>query len=329
LNPKIFKIISTVVVIALLGTLIYVKFFTPEDGMHLIVEVEDAASLEVDNAVTCRGFIVGRIAEMQLKSDFSGKIIIDVHLNKADLALPKTATYASITDADLLGTKQLEISYDYLCEGDCLQNYDTLKGTLGSYFDRELEELQPFFNRTAATFEGVDTFVQNWKRRASSDYEIQSELAAKQLKEMTKNFKQATERATVLTEKSSKSYARIKKNSTIVLTNFEQADAKLIQQNLEILQRKVDEFDLTNTKKMSAAALKDLEVTTKQLAVTKELLNTITGKMNVENGGSLAKILNDPRFQASDPNKSSKSIADYAALLEDIRLNPGKYTSIW
>jgi hypothetical protein len=45
-------------------------------------------------------------------------------------------------------------------------------------------------------------------------------------------------------------------------------------------------------------------------------------KLEAGNDGTLAKLLSDPRFQ-SDPSKKE---VDYAALLEDIRLNPSKYT---
>ena len=92
---------------------------------------------------------------------------------------------------------------------------------------------------------------------------------------------------------------------------------------------KLDEYgfgdqtvDFNKTADLAEVAVKDWNETLEKIELTKEILGALLKKLEAGNDGTLAKILNDPRFQSD----ASKEKVDYAALLEDIRLNPSKYT---
>jgi hypothetical protein len=317
------KILSSVITMAIIGIVAYFLFFTPDKGLHIIVEAENAAGLEPDNLVVSGGIQIGIIDKMQLKSDYSGRIIIDLKLSATELSIPKDKVRAVITDADLMGTKQLELVFKTNgCQGNCLSAYDTIYSTLGSYFDDELDDLAPLMTLVTETYETLNTVVKNWKQENFGDYDTKLREAERQIKEMTANFISATDQSVALVEKSTAAYNRIAAEVTPIYETFQGEEVVLIQENIKTITTNFETVDFDKTADLAKIAVKDWNGTLENIELTKEILGAILKKLEAGNDGTLAKLLSDPRFQ-SDPSKKE---VDYAALLEDIRLNPSKYT---
>lgn len=327
-NRTIQKIISGVIVTALLGWLVYALFLKKEEGMNIIVESELVAGLEPENAVTANGLNVGTVKSMRLKQDFSGKVLINLFLTQLDLNIDKDSVVAVITDADLMGTKQLNLVFQKGNCKNCLVNNDTIYSELGSYFDKEISELEPMMQLIKNTYETLDTAVKSWKEQNLGDYNAKARQAERQIKEMMANFDVAVTSGKKLASKSTTTFGRISKDAEVVMANFESENIKTIQANVATIQANMDKADFEKTSKNVENAMAQWNSTLESIDKTKEIYTAILKKLETGSTGSLAKILNDPRFQG-DPNNTEPLNLNYANLLEDIRLHPEKYTYLF
>lgn len=296
--------------------------------MHVIIEADSVAGLEPDNMVTTQGLIVGLVESMQLKNDFSGKVIIDIVLTNPDVSIPKDSVIAVITDADLMGTKQINLVYQGNGCSNCLGNYDTIYSDLGSYFDAEINELEPLMALIEQTYETLDTAVKSWKSENLGDYDARTRKAERDIKEMMENFKSAAKKTTRLIDNSSSSYERINENAMIVMNNFQEETLKEIQKNVAIIQENLAATDFKKTQQNINSTLETWKTTYSEIEQSQKLFELIAKKMEKGQTGSLAQILNDPRFQSANKNSGLIEL-DYSKLLQDIRNNPEKYTYLF
>lgn len=318
------KIISVVIAIALLGWLVYAVFLKQEEGMSIIVESQSVAGLEPENAVMANGFKVGTVKSMRLKQDFSGKVIINLLITKLDLKMQKDSVMAIITDTDLMGTKQLDLIFPKKKCTKCLENNDTIYSELGSYFDKEISELEPMMQLIQGTYETLDTVVKSWKQQNLGDYNAKARQAEKQIKEMIANFNSSVNSGKKLATKSTAALERISKDAEVVMANFEDENLKKIQTNIATIQANMDKADFEKTSKNVENAMTQWSSTLENITKTKEIFTAVVSKLEAGSKGSLAQILNDPRFQSNNSNEPLN--LNYSKLLEDIRLYPEKYT---
>lgn len=319
------KILGSVVTILLIVFGAYFLFFAPDKGLHIIVEAENAAGLERDNLVVTGGVQVGVVDKMQLKKDYSGKIIIDLRLTATDFSISREEVYAVITDADLMGTKQLELIFETKangCNGDCLEPYDTIYSRLGSYFDDEIDDLAPLMALITETYETLDTVVKGWKKENFGNYDTEVRRAERQIKGMIANFNAATSKSMALVERANNSYDKVVADVMPLYETFQGEEIKVIQKNVSTISTNFKAVDFEKTTVLAKGAVKDWNETLENIEVTKQVLAAILKKLEAGSDGTLAKILSDPRFQ---PDETTGEV-DYAKLLEDIRLNPSKYT---
>lgn len=325
-NRTIQKIITGVIITALLGWFVYAVFLKEEEGMTIIVESTSVAGLEPENAVTANGLKVGTIKSMRLKQDFSGKIIVNLFITQSNLKMQKDSVFAIITDSDLMGTKQLDLIFPEGVCTKCLVNNDTIYSELGSYFDREISELEPMMQLIQGTYETLDTAVKSWKQQNLGNYNAKARQAERQIKEMIANFNSAVNSGKSLATKSTAAFERISKDAEVVMANFEDENVKKIQTNIATIQANMDKADFDKTSKNVENAMTQWNSTLENITKTKELFTAVVAKLEAGSTGSLAQILNDPRFQSTADKTGTKGLIDYAKLLEDIRLNPEKYT---
>lgn len=326
-NSKIPQIVLTILIIGLSGLSVYFLFFKPESGLHVVIESDDVAGLETDNMVTSRGLTVGIVKAMRLKSDFSGKVIIDILLTNPDLKIPKDKVIARITDADIMGTKQINLVYEESDCTDCLSDYDTIYSDLGSFFDREMDELAPLMSVIEQTYETLDTTIKIWRRNNLGDNNASIRQAERDIKDMMQNFTDAGKSTTKLLESTSASYEQMSEDAAVIMSGIKAETINEIKSNLETFQKTVQEADFQKTQDNVAATLETWKATYAEIEQTKQILQSITAKLEKGQTGSLAQILNDPRFQSEE--STGELSLDYSKLLIDIRNNPEKYTYLF
>ena len=324
-NKTIQRIISGILVVGLLGWLGYSLFLKPKPGMNIVIESKFVAGLEPDNLVIANGLEVGRVKSMQLKQDFSGKVIVNILIKDENLRISKDGVKAVITDADLMGTKQLDLVFSSGECTNCLVNNDTIYSELGSYFDTEINELEPMMKLIEDTYSTLDTAVKSWRQQNLGDYNTKAREAERDIKEMIANFNSAMNDGTELMKKTTTSFERISKDAEVIMANFEEESLKEIKDNVAAIQVNIDKADFDKTAKSVENTMSKWNATLESITQTKELYTAVVKKLEAGSTGSLAQVLNDPRFQ-STTDTSSLTIADYAKRLEDIRLYPEKYT---
>lgn len=327
-NSKVQQIISAIFVIGLLGLLVYFLFLKEEPGMRVVIEADDVAGLEPDNMVTTQGLTVGIVESMRLKSDYSGKVIINILLSNTELNIPKDSVIAVITDADLMGTKQINLVYEGNDCSNCLSDYDTISSDLGSYFDTEINELEPLMTLIEQTYETLDTAVKSWKNENLGDYNAKTRQAERDIKEMMKNFTAAGKATSKLIDKTTVSYEQISEDAAIVMASIKEETIKEIQSNVAEIQQTLQTANFEKTQKNIKATLEKWNTTYSEIEQTQKLFAIISTKLEKGQTGSLAQILNDPRFQSENDNTGIIEL-DYSKLLKDIRNNPEKYTYLF
>ena len=325
-NNKIRQIIYAILIIGL-SILVYVLFFKPESGLHVVIESKEVANLEPDNMVTSRGLTIGIVKSMRLKNDFSGKIIIDILLTNQDLRIPKDSVIAVITDSDLMGTKQVELVYEGSNCTNCLSDYDTIYSDLGSYFDKEINELEPLMAIIQHTYETLDTAVKSWRDKNLGDYNARMRQSERDIKKMMENFTEAGKTTSALLKNSSAAYKNMSEDAAVIMASIEAETINSIKSNLKDFQQSIQKADFEKTQDNISATLDKWTTTYAEIEQSQQLLKSIKEKLEKGQTGSLAQILNDPRFQSEE---SSGAISlDYSKLLKDIRDNPEKYTYLF
>ena len=326
-NNKIRQILYAILTIGLSCLLVYTLFFKPESGLHVVIESNEVANLEPDNMVTSRGLTIGIVKAMRLKNDFSGKIIIDILLTNEDVRIPKDSVLAVITDSDIMGTKQVELVYEGSGCSKCLSDYDTIYSDLGSYFDKEINELEPLMAVIQHTYETLDTAVKSWRNNNLGDYNARIRQSERDIKKMMENFTEAGKTTSTLLENTSVSYENMSEDAAIIMASIEAETINAIKSNLKEFQESIQDVDFAKTQDNISATLEKWSTTYAEIEQTQQLLKSIKEKLEKGQTGSLAQILNDPRFQSEE---STGAISlDYSKLLKDIRENPEKYTYLF
>lgn len=326
-NSKVQQIISAILVIGLLSLLVYFLFLKTEPEIHVVIEADFVAGLEPDNMVTTQGLTIGMVESMQLKKDFSGKVIINILLTNMNVKIPKDSVVAVITDADLMGTKQINLVYNGNNCVNCLSDYDTIRSALGSYFDAEINELEPLMTLVQQTYETFDTAVKSWKNENLGNYDAKTRQAERDITQMMQNFNTAAKTTSQLIDNANNAYKRMSDDTAIVMTNFQGEKLKEIQKNVATIQENLEDADFEKTQKNITATLETWNATYAEIEQAQKIFNIISKHLEQGQPGSLAQILNDPRFQSEDDNTGTIEL-DYSELLKDIRNNPEKYTSL-
>lgn len=326
-NNKIRQIIYAILTIGLSCLLVYTLFFKPEPGLHVVIESNEVANLEPDNMVTARGLTIGIVKAMRLKNDFSGKIIIDILLTNEDVRIPKDSVLAVITDSDIMGTKQVQLVYEGSGCSNCLSDYDTIYSGLGSFFDKEIDELEPLMAVIQQTYETLDTAVKSWRENNLGDYNARIRQSERDIKKMMENFTEAGKTTSALLENTSAAYNNMSEDAAIIMASIEAETINSIKSNLKEFQESIQDVDFAKTQDNISATLEKWSITYTEIEQTQQLLKSIKEKLEKGQTGSLAQILNDPRFQSEE---STGTISlDYSKLLKDIRDNPEKYTYLF
>ena len=253
-NNKIRQIIYAILIIGL-SILVYVLFFKPESGLHVVIESKEVANLEPDNMVTSRGLTIGIVKSMRLKNDFSGKIIIDILLTNQDLRIPKDSVIAVITDSDLMGTKQVELVYEGSNCTSCLSDYDTIYSDLGSYFDKEINELEPLMAVIQHTYETLDTAVKSWRDKNLGDYNARMRQSERDIKKMMENFTEAGKTTSALLKNSSAAYKNMSEDAAVIMASIEAETINSIKSNLKDFEQSIQKADFEKTQDNISATL--------------------------------------------------------------------------
>ncbi|HQW04566.1 MAG TPA: MlaD family protein [Flavobacteriales bacterium] len=273
------------------------------------VVYRDIAGVTGASPVYYNGLKVGQVIRTQLMPDGSGRIAVSFQLSTSDLKLTKD-TEVQIYSADLF-TRAIQIHLGTSTE--LAQSGDTLKGNAQlSLTDAVGEQIDPLKAKAESMIASVDSvlisFQQLMNPKAVSD--IDSSFTS--VRDALASLSRTAERLDRLVEVESITL-------TATLKNMETVSATLA--------RNSDEMDhiFTNLDTLSRElAHGRLRQVLDELALTSAELKKAAVSLN-NSEGTMGKLLHDDSLY-TNLNAASK---DLDLLLEDLRVNPNRYLSIF
>lgn len=294
-------------------------------SLDAYIEYEDIGGLEISSPVLLNGFKVGMVKDIYLKADNTGKIIVELAMN-GDLKIPKS-TNVLISSNGVMGGKSIILKYEGACAGsDCLQSGDQMNGgTLGMIEAMAGEN----YDQIMDIITKIDTTVRGFSS-GEGGKEIEQSMA--DIQEIIANLKVTTAQLNMLM---SASTSKI----TGILTNFESVTNNLAQSNSKINQvlnstasftKKLEGLNLEGTINGANDAVATTKVTVEKLQTTlktaDQAMLDISKMMKDINStdGTLGLLIHDPVLY----NNLNKTSRDLDLLLQDVRLNPKRYTRV-
>jgi phospholipid/cholesterol/gamma-HCH transport system substrate-binding protein len=141
-----------------------VNIFSTQTRYYAIYE--EIGGLEVSSPVIINGFKIGIVKSIELESNGSGRLVVEVVLNNADVSVPKDSEL-KIYDSDFFGGKAIQIVL-----GDSSVMAST-KDTLVAVVEKGLgetlkNEIDPIKQKSAEIFQHVDSVLSSLQRTLNS-----------------------------------------------------------------------------------------------------------------------------------------------------------------
>jgi phospholipid/cholesterol/gamma-HCH transport system substrate-binding protein len=294
----------------------------------IYAEYENLEGLQPSALVVINGLRVGTVADIYLKEDGSGKLMVRMEVDVA-IQVPKCAV-ARIKAPDLMGAKQISIEYGPIhklpkcgLDNGFVVNKDTLKSASSNLAESFLgTDMDPLIAKT----ENVLDTVQFWLNGARNGTASKSaEQMFAEIQQTIHNLKMATDNVNQLVLASNANITKITKNLANVTDNFAQSneDIKGTLRNANAFSGKLNDLKLGATVENTNATIATLQATIQKMNATIAGLNTTIEKANNGNG-SLAAMIND-RSLYDDLRTTNLQVQ---LLMQDLRLNPKRYTTI-
>jgi phospholipid/cholesterol/gamma-HCH transport system substrate-binding protein len=294
----------------------------------LYAEYANLEGLAPSALVVINGLRVGTVADIHLKEDGSGRIVVRMELGKG-VQVPKCAI-ARIKAPDLMGAKQISLEFhpddkknpcgvkDGLAEdGATLQSASSnlVESFLGT-------DINPIVEKTEIA---LDT-LNRWLRGAGTSKQTKdAKVMVAEVQQTIHNLKTATDNVNQLVAASNANISAITKNLASVTGNFAQSnnDIQATLRNANTFSSKLNTLKLDATVENANNTIAGLQETIKKLNGTIANLSTTLDKANNGNG-TLGALLND-RTLYDDLRTTA---LQFQLLSQDIRLHPERYRTI-
>jgi phospholipid/cholesterol/gamma-HCH transport system substrate-binding protein len=278
-----------------------------KDQVHFYAVYDDVDGMDVSSPVRINGFTVGKVTEVGFHTDLSGRIVVKFELDK-EFAIPRN-TVARIYNADLMGTKALQLSLGksaiIAASGDTLSSdvEDDLK-------DEVNKQVLPLKNKAEDLISSIDsvmtviTTVLDKDARASLTNSLLS---------LNRTF-------------STMELAMVKLDSMIykndhrvgtILSNVESITTNLHNNNVAISKVIQNVESLTDS-----LAKSEVKSTMKNLNSSLAQFDAVLEKVN-KGEGSLGLLINDKKLY----NNLADASNQLDQLIEDMKKNPRRYVS--
>jgi phospholipid/cholesterol/gamma-HCH transport system substrate-binding protein len=287
-----------------------------------LIEYDNVDQLQNSSPVLVNGFHVGMVKSIYLKPSDYTKIVVEIEVLK-EVKLPKT-TLAEIFSTGMMGGKAINLKFNGLCSGeDCAKSGDyftgTTKGLLASMMT--VDQLEDYTNvlRTGVT-QLLDTLSANLKNK---DNEVGNSL--RDLQASLQNLRSTTSTLDKLMSGSKNDIALTLDNletiSSVIRANTDQI--KSIIANAEAFSGQLKSVDLPGTAAETKIAITHLKTTLTTADKALRDIGTITEKIK-NSEGSLGMLVNDKSLVQN----LESTARNLDLLLQDLRLNPKRYTRI-
>lgn len=280
--------------------------FQKENIYHGVFD--NAGGVAAATPLMLNGYKVGQVLRGKLLFDGTNRVVMTFQINEDDLKIPKDSRIQIVSDLLSTGTQLvLGTSSEMAVRGDTLQGVTSpsLTASLGAQID-------PIKQKAEAMLGSVDSVVTAFQLILNPSTIANIDSSFVSIRETLHNLSGASKRLDALIAAESATLDITLKNLASVTGNLEQNNDELsrIFSNLDSL----------------TSALADGRVDTVLQGIS-EAASSLKGVMNgIEQGqgtlGQLAK--NDSLY-----NNLNSSMAELDLLLEDLRVNPNRYVSVF
>jgi phospholipid/cholesterol/gamma-HCH transport system substrate-binding protein len=266
---------------------------------------DNVAGLMTANSITINGLQVGQVKAIYFNPNNSEEVIVELLLSN-DVAIPSNSI-ARLFSSDLLGTRGIQI-----ITGDAptlAQSGDTLTSVIQQNLKDELNDMvEPIMQKTESlitTFDTVLFAVNDIFNRETRENLISS---IESLRNIIVNLEGITHSVDTMVEGQKNRLAAIIANAESITTNLKNNNANLTR-------------IITNTALISdTLAQADVGQVMRQLQQSMARLDDITQRVD-RGEGTLGQLLNNDTVY----NELENSSRELKELLQDIKLNPGRY----
>lgn len=305
----------TIALVALAGIAMLVfglNFLKGRDLLHsrnvYYAVYPDVLGINDATPVLYNGYKVGQVLGAAMLPDGSGRIVVAMQVNEPLLKLTKDSK-AELFSADIF-SRAVRIT---LGNGPPAQRGDTLlSGAELSFTESVGEQIDPLKRKAEAMLASVDSVLTDLQLVLNESARADIDASFNNLRSILENFNATTAKLDALiasesvrissilanVDKVSGNLADNNDHLTNILANMDSATAVLAQGRLENM-------------------MADLESTSKQLKETMSKLN--------EGEGTLGKLIADDSLYVN----LNAATHQMDLLLEDLRINPNRYLSIF
>lgn len=266
---------------------------------------DNVAGLMTANSITINGLQVGQVNAIYFNPGNSEEVIVELLISN-DVAIPSNSV-ARLFSSDLLGTRGIQI-----IAGDSptlAQSGDTLTSKIQQNLKDELNDMvEPIMQKTESlitTFDTVLFAVNDIFNRETRENLITS---IESLRNIIVNLEGITHSVDTMVEGQKNRLAAIIANAESISNNLKNNNANLTR-------------IITNTAQISdTLAQSEVGSTMRQLKQSVARLDKMARKVE-EGQGTLGQLINNDTMY----NELENSSRELKELLQDIKLNPGRY----
>lgn len=268
-------------------------------------QYENVAGLMTANSVTINGLQVGQVDKMYFHPHKPGQVVVEILMsNKVPVPVN---SIARIYSSDLLGTRGIMIlqgdSPTLAVDGDSL-----ISETQLSLKDELNDMVEPIMKKTGDLMTSFDTILASLNDVFNKETRDNLISTVTSLKNTIQNLEHATQTVDTLVESQ-------KNRLSIIIANVESISENL-KNNNQNLNRIIGNVALLS----DSLAQVDISGTMNKVNSAVAGLNSIVQK--IEKGeGSLGQLVNNEKVY----NELESASQGLNLLLEDMRLNPGRY----
>lgn len=262
--------------------------------------------LAPSNAITINGYRIGQVIGVNLIPEDSMRVKVTLEI-KSEIKVGDSAI-AKIFDADLFGSKAIELVLNSSKSKRILNNGDTLISEVQASIVSSVSKIvAPIKDKAENLIESLDSIF-----GGETGANLKGTIA--NLNAITTNFKNTSKRLDGIVSSQEKRLDVIFANVLSISTNLKNNN-EAITATIQNLKSFSDTLAAVKIQQLVANAENALAQ-----------VNFITEKIN-KGEGSLGLLINDKELY----NNLNKSSADLDALLKDMKENPKKYVhfSIW
>jgi phospholipid/cholesterol/gamma-HCH transport system substrate-binding protein len=266
---------------------------------------DNVAGLMTANSITINGLNVGQVNKMYFHPEKPGRVVVEIYMSN-NVPVPVNSM-ARIFSSDLLGTRGIQI-----IPGDSpimAQSGDTLISAMQLSLQDEVNDMvEPIMRKTENLITSFDTVLNVLSEIFNKETRDNLSGTVESLRNTMQNLESATLTVDTLVDGQKIRLARIISNVESISANLKQNNENLnrIISNVATLSDSLAQADVAGIMGKVNRAVGGL--------------NTIVQK--IEQGeGSMGQLVNNDKMY----NELETASRELNLLLEDMRLNPGRY----